>query len=93
MKKIEWTINAKNEFNHTYNFWIEHNKSNLYSEKLLNETLKKVNLIAKNPKIGEENKRNETRRVLVLEIFSVIYKEEKSKIKVLSFFDNRRKPK
>jgi len=92
MKKIEWTFRARKEFDNTYLFWIEHNKSDIYSEKLLDETLRKINLIAQNSKIGEENKKRKLRRVLVLEKFSIVYKEDKNGIRIVSFFDNRRKP-
>ena len=41
MRKIIWSERAKREFDHTYEFWTNHNKSSSYSEKLLDETLKK----------------------------------------------------
>jgi plasmid stabilization system protein ParE len=52
MRKIEWTNRAKKEFDNTFNFWINHNKSDSYSEKLLDETLRKIS-IAENPFVGE----------------------------------------
>ena len=91
MKKIEWTLRAKKEFDNTFNYWISHNKSDIYSQKLLDETLRKVNLIAENPLIGEIVLRN-LRRVLVLENFSIIYMTTKNIIKISAFFDNRRNP-
>lgn len=92
MKKMEWTFRARKEFDDTYLFWIEHNQSDIYSEKLLDETLRKINLIAQNAKVGEENKKKKLRRVLIIENFSVVYREDKNAIKIISFFDNRRKP-
>lgn len=92
MKKVEWTLRAKKEFDNTFNYWINHNKSDIYSQKLLDETLRKVNLIAENPLVGEVVFRN-SRRVLVLENFSVVYKTTKNIIKINAFFDNRRDPK
>lgn len=91
MKKIEWTLRAKKEFDNTFNYWISHNKSDIYSQKLLDETLRKVNLIAENPLIGEIVLRNLI-RVLVLENFSIIYMTTKNIIKISAFFDNRRNP-
>ncbi|TDX84318.1 type II toxin-antitoxin system RelE/ParE family toxin [Epilithonimonas xixisoli] len=93
MRKVEWTNRANKEFDHTFNYWINHNKSDIYSQKLLDETLRKVNLIVENPKIGAENKKNKLRRVLVLDNFSLTYKFSKNNIQIVSFFDNRRNPK
>ncbi|WP_312822371.1 type II toxin-antitoxin system RelE/ParE family toxin [Epilithonimonas sp.] len=90
--KIIWTQRAKNELDDTCNFWINKNKSNTYSEKLLDETLRKINIILENPKIGVESKKRKLRRVLVLENFSLTYKFSKDRIHIISFFDNRRNP-
>lgn len=90
--KIIWTQRAKSEFDDTCNFWINKNKSNTYSEKLLDETLRKINIILENPKIGTESKKNKLRRVLVLENFSLTYRLSKDSIHIVSFFDNRRNP-
>lgn len=43
MTTIEWTKKALREFDLIYKFWIEHNKSSRYSEKILDETLRKIN--------------------------------------------------
>ena len=91
MKKVEWTNRARKEFDNTFNFWINHNKSDTYSEKLLDETLRKINLIAENPLVGEVVSRN-SRRVLVLENFSIVYRANKNSVKINAFFDNRRNP-
>lgn len=91
MRKIEWTNRAKTEFDNTFNFWINHNKSDSYSEKLLDETLRKINIIAENPFVGEVVSRN-SRRVLVLENFSIVYRTTNNTIKINAFFDNRRNP-
>ncbi len=90
--KIIWSQRAKNELKDTCNFWINKNKSNAYSDKLLNETLRKIDLIIENPKIGFESKKSRLRRVLILENFSLTYKHSKNHIQIVSFFDNRRNP-
>lgn len=61
MRKIEWTNRAKREFDNTFNFWVNHNKSDTYSKKLLDETLRKINLIAENTLVGEVVSRNSRR--------------------------------
>ena len=90
--KAVWSQRAKNEFDETCTYWINKNKSKIYSDKLLDETLRKINIILENPKIGVENKKNKLRRVLVLENFSLTYRLTKSNIQIASFFDNRRNP-
>jgi plasmid stabilization system protein ParE len=84
MRKIEWSQRAKREFDEAFKYWIKHNESDIYSQKLLEETLRKINLIAKNPLIGEKLLNNR-RRVLVLENFSVIYKTLNHSIKISAF--------
>ena len=91
MKKIEWSKRAIKEFDETFLFWEINNKSDVFSQKLLDETLIMINQIAENPLIGEEVGKN-FRRVLVLLNFSIIYKVQKEKINISAFFDNRRNP-
>lgn len=90
MIKIEWTKKALREFDLIYKFWIEHNKSNLYSEKILDETLRKINVLRNNPKASEEYTVLGIRRIVILENFSMTYKLVKNEIQIISFFDNRR---
>lgn len=90
MIKIEWTKKALREFDLVYNFWIDHNKSNRYSEKILDETLRKINVLRDNPKAAEEYTVLGLRRIVILENFSITYKLDKNKIQIISFFDNRR---
>lgn len=91
--KVIWSLRAKNEFDETCDYWINKNQSKTYSDKLLDETLRKIDIILENPKIGAENKKNKLRRVLVLENFSLTYRILKNHIQIASFFDNRRNPK
>ena len=91
MRKIDWSKRAIKEFDDTSLFWENNNNSDVYSQKLLDETLIKINQIAENPLIGEEVGKN-YRRVLVLQNFSIIYKVHKEKINISAFFDNRRNP-
>lgn len=92
MKNVCWSIKASKELNEVYDYWALHNKSNVYSEKILDETFRIINLVRSQSYIGEESKIKEIRRVLILENFSLFYKVMNDEIKVLSFFDNRRDP-
>ena len=92
MKKVSWSIKAQKELNEVYDYWNHHNKSNVYSEKILDETFRIINLVRSQSYIGEESKIKKIRRVLILENFSLFYKVRNDEIKVLTFFDNRRDP-
>ena len=93
MIKIIWSIRAKKEFDKVYQYWSDHNKSNIYSEKILDETLRMINLLRDQNKIGIKSNTKELRRVLILENFSLSYRVTKKEIKIFSFFDNRQNPK
>ncbi|MCI3939377.1 type II toxin-antitoxin system RelE/ParE family toxin [Chryseobacterium aahli] len=92
MIKIIWSIRARKEFDKVYQYWTSHNKSNTYSEKVLNETLRMINLLRNQNKIGLKSNVKELRRVLILENFSLSYRISKKEIRILSFFDNRQNP-
>lgn len=95
MRKIVWSDKAQKEFDRIYKYWVKHNQSDLYSEKLLDETLRIIKIVSENPEIGEKLKLKRFanyRRGLVLENFSVIYRSYETKIVVSAFFDNRRDP-
>ncbi|SUX47343.1 type II toxin-antitoxin system RelE/ParE family toxin [Chryseobacterium indoltheticum] len=93
MTKINWSVRAKKEIDKVYQYWTNHNKSNIYSEKILDETLWMINLIRNQNKIGLKSSTKELRRVLILENFSLSYRTSTKEIRILSFFDNRQDPK
>lgn len=92
MKKVSWSIKASKGLNEVYDYWTLHNKSNVYSEKILDETFRMINLIRSQSYIGEESKIKKIRRVLILDNFSLFYKILNDEIKILAFFDNRQDP-
>jgi len=85
MIKIIWSIRAKKEFDKVYQYWSDHNKSNIYSEKILDETLRMINLLRDQNKIGIKSNTKELRRVLILENFSLSYRVTKKEIKIFHF--------
>ncbi|MCZ2084047.1 MAG: type II toxin-antitoxin system RelE/ParE family toxin [Flavobacteriales bacterium] len=92
MKKVSWSVKASRELNEVYDYWTLNNNSNVYSEKILDETFRMINFLRLQSYIGEESRIKKIRRVLILENFSLFYKLMNDEIKVLSFFDNRRDP-
>lgn len=93
MTKITWSVRAKKEIDKVYQYWTNHNKSHIYSEKILDETLRMINLIWNQNKIGLKSSTKELRRVLILENFTLSYRTSTKEIRILSFFDNRQDPK
>jgi plasmid stabilization system protein ParE len=92
MFEIIWSERAENEYFHTLDFWISHNKSSKYSEKIIIDVEKKEHKISQNPNIGTPIKYRNARRIQILKYFSLIYKIEGNTIEILSFWDNRRNP-
>ena len=88
-----WTLRAKNEFDKIYKYWEETNFSNEYSEKLLDETLRLLNLVKHHNKMGRKSYRTILRRVLIFKNYSLTYQLSEVKIRVVSFFNNRQDPK
>ena len=74
MKKVSWSVKASRELNEVYDYWTLNNNSNAYSEKILDETFRMINLLRTQSYIGEESKIKKIRRVLILENFSLFYK-------------------
>jgi len=91
--KIIWSIRARKQFDNVYQYWTSHNESNTYSEKILDETLRMINLLRDQSKIGLKSRTKQLRRVLILEYFSLSYRISKKEIRIISFFDSRQNPK
>lgn len=52
MFKIKWTPEAEKLYFETLEYWINHNKSNNYSLKIIAEVERKEKLLSNNPFIG-----------------------------------------
>ncbi|WP_420319004.1 type II toxin-antitoxin system RelE/ParE family toxin [Ekhidna sp.] len=91
-RKVIWTQTAARQRRNVLEYWVEHNKSNSYSLKLLKASNSKTELIAKNPKIFREADFPET-RIASMGHFSIFYKYNASEIIITAFWDNRQDPK
>lgn len=92
MSRIIWSHQAASDYLDTLKYWIEHNRSNKYSSKLIKEVEKKEKLISKNPNIGTLSELEGIRYVLIDKNFSLHYKTNEDVIEILAFWDNRRNP-
>ena len=93
MYAIKWTAHARKENADILKFWIDKNKSNVYSKKIRNETKIKLSLLKRNVLMGEQVEGyEEIRRILILRNFSIYYRVQSNIIEIVSFFDNRNDP-
>ena len=92
MLKINWSKRAQKEFNDTIIYWIERNKSDSYSKKLIKEVEKKQDFLLINPHSGTPVNYKSVFKIQVLKHFSLIFDLKDDEIKILSFWDNRRNP-
>jgi len=90
-KKIVWTRTAANQRNQILRYWVEHNKSNSYSVKLLELSNEKTRQISQNPKMYRLSEYRDT-RVASMGHFSIYYKIDGNSIVITAFWDNRDDP-
>ncbi len=90
-KKIEWTQTSIEDRFRIYNFWIDNNRSDSYSEKLeilFNEAAK---LISEFQEIGTETDYPDL-RVKVVRSYKIFYINEVDKIQIIRVWDSRQNP-
>jgi plasmid stabilization system protein ParE len=87
-KKIVWTETAASQTKSILQYWLEHNKSNSYSLKLLKLSNDKTQQIAQNPRIYRQSEFSDT-RVASMGHFSIYYKIDVNAIIITAFWDNR----
>lgn len=92
MFEIKWTLEAETLYLETLEYWINHNKSNTYALKIIDEVERKEKLLSDNPLMGVVifGAKEEVRRVLVLENFSIHYRIQKTTIEIVSFWANKK---
>lgn len=92
MHQIIWATRAENDYYDTLIYWTKRNKSNSFSNKLINEVDKKLNVILQNPKAGLATDIPGTHKINLLKYFSIYYQVSEKYIEIVSFWDNRRNP-
>ncbi|GJH41191.1 hypothetical protein RCZ04_17410 [Capnocytophaga sp. HP1101] len=94
-KQVVWAPRAELEYLSTLDFWIEHNKSSAYSQKIIAEVeateIRIMQFPYSNP-IAYQTPQKEIRRAIVLLNFSLFYEVFHDKIEIVFFFDNRDNP-
>ncbi len=90
-RKIIWTKTADIQLVGVLQFWLERNKSNTYSKKLLRLVTDRTKEIAKTPFMYKSTDFKDV-RVASLGNFSIYYKITEKAIIITAFWDNRQDP-
>jgi len=90
-RAVVWTRTADIQFVGILQFWVEKNKSNSYSKKLMGLVSDRTEQIAKNPFVYKSADFKDT-RVASLGHFSIYYRVFDDRIIVTAFWDNRQDP-
>jgi plasmid stabilization system protein ParE len=91
-RAVVWTRTADIQFVGVLQFWVEKNKSNSYSKKLIKLVSERTEQIAKKPSLYKSADFKDT-RVASIGHFSIYYKVFDDRIIVTAFWDNRQDPK
>jgi plasmid stabilization system protein ParE len=89
--KIEWSIEARLDLIDILEYYLERNKSAVYSNKLNSKIKRSLKLIAQNPLIGIKSE-IESVRALITGDYQIIYETIDNLIVVLMIWDCRRDP-
>ena len=87
--KIVWTEKANNERQYILEFWVENNKSKIYSLKLDKLFISTIRDLSKRPNIGRKTE-FENVRVKIVREYLIFYEIFKNEILILSVWDGRR---
>lgn len=88
---VKWTRIADIQYIGILEYWVNHNKSNIYSKKLIKIVAERTKQIARTPFIYKSINFNDT-RVTSLGNFSIFYKATEKEIIITAFWDNRQDP-
>ena len=90
-RKVVWSNRAKIRLYAILDFYIERNKSKVYSIKLQRLILKEVRLLLKQPDLGLKTS-DDTIRGLIIENYIVYYETIEDKIIIHTIWDSRQNP-
>ncbi len=90
-RRIIWSLRAKKDRIQILEFWIEKNKSNIYSRKHNTLFKEAIKLIAEFPTLGKPTDDN-TVRIKIVRDYLIIYEIHDDTLLILSIFDSRQDP-
>jgi hypothetical protein len=90
-RKIVWTSNASNQLIGVLEFYADRNKNKIYSNWLLNEIEKRIELINRYPNLGRVTSSNNV-RLLPFNFFGIFYSTNDEILFINSIWDFRQNP-
>ncbi len=90
-RTVIWTETAVKQRRHILAYWINRNKSTIYSEKLIRLIQQKVKAIERSP---ESFRKTDYINTMIASMghFSIYYQSTSIKIIIVAFWDNRQDP-
>lgn len=92
MYQIIWAKEAETDYIGTLNYWIQHNQSVSYSQKIISEVETIEEMLSENPSSGTKTHFKDTYKVKILKYFHLYYQISDKVVEIVSFWDNRRNP-
>ena len=91
VKRIIWSKLAHLDRFQILEYWIDRNKSNVYSKRLNQIFEDTADLISKHPKIGKETDVPNV-RIRIMKDYFFTYRETETTIEILTIWDSRQDP-
>jgi len=91
VKQVIWTKLAHENRRSILEYWIDRNKSNLYSKRLNQLFESNAELISKYPRIGKRTE-FENIRIKIVKDYILTYREKETSIEILTIWDSRQDP-
>ena len=91
-KQVKWSLRAQDDRKQILEYWVQQNKSNIYSKKLDRQFKEAINIIKDFPQIGKQTDDRKA-RVKIVKDYLIIYEETHNSIIILTIWDSRQDPK
>ncbi len=89
---VVWSLEAIEEFDNIYEYWILKNNSDKFSKKLWILTNSAIQTIRRNPELGVKTNNSTIRMRLVAQNYYLIYRIKNDLLEILKFWDVRQNP-
>lgn len=91
VRRLIWTVEARNSRKNIFEYWNNRNKSKLYSTKLNTLFIESLKIALNYPDFGKPTTYPDI-KLIVVSHFEIIYKVTESEIVVLDIWDTRQNP-
>ncbi len=91
VRRLIWSVEARNSRKSIFEYWNNRNKSKAYSNKLNLLFNANLQIVLKLPEFGITTK-NDVDKLIIVSHFEIIYKITEKEIVVLDIWDTRQNP-